>query len=100
MTPPLDWHVYMIRCADGSLYTGIATDVGRRFEEHRSGGGRAAKYLRGRAPLGVVFSRKIGDRRSALKMEAKIKKAPKRMKERLIDDPSGIDQWVAGEWES
>lgn len=96
MTPPLVWHVYMIRCGDGSLYTGIATDVERRFSEHRSGGGRAAKYLRGRGPLSVVFSRKIGDRGSALKVEARIKKAAKRMKEALIDNPSGIDPWVTG----
>lgn len=94
MTPPLVWHVYMIRCAHGSLYTGIATDVERRFREHQSGGGRAAKYLRGRGPLNVVFSREIGNRRSALKVEAKIKKAAKMMKEALIADPSGIDQWM------
>jgi len=94
MTPPMTWHVYMIRCRDGSLYTGITTNVERRFREHRSGGARAAKYLRGRGPLGVVFSREIGDRRSALKVEAKIKKAAKKMKEALAADPSGIDPWV------
>jgi putative endonuclease len=86
----------MIRCADGSLYTGIATDVDRRFREHRRGGDRAAKYLRGRSPVSLVFSRKIGEKGQALKVEARIKKSAKRMKEALIADPSRIDSWLAG----
>ena len=47
------WYVYMLLCADGSLYTGSATDVERRFEEHRSGHG--AKYTRSHPPLAVVY---------------------------------------------
>lgn len=82
----------MIRCADGALYTGITTDVERRIGEHRSGGEKGAKCLRGRGPLAVVLSRGVGDRRSALKVEARIKRAPKQTKEAWIADPSGIDQ--------
>ncbi|MBT8330889.1 MAG: GIY-YIG nuclease family protein, partial [Deltaproteobacteria bacterium] len=48
-----NWYVYMLRCCDGSLYTGIATDVERRFAEHQSNSG--AKYLRGRGPLALVL---------------------------------------------
>ncbi|WP_373501793.1 GIY-YIG nuclease family protein [Desulfococcus sp.] len=83
----------MIRCADGSLYTGISTDVERRLGEHRNGGARGAKYLRGRAPVAVVLSRAVGDRGSALKIEAKIKRASKETKEALVADPSAIDHW-------
>jgi putative endonuclease len=91
------WHVYMIRCADGSLYTGISTDVERRLGEHRNGSGKGAKYLRGRGPLGVVLSRAVGDRRSALKVEAKLKRSAKKTKEALVADPSGIDPWLTGD---
>ena len=49
------WFIYIIRCADGSLYTGITTDVSRRFAEHARSGPRAARYLRGRGPLTLVF---------------------------------------------
>jgi len=94
MSPELDWNVYMIRCTDGSLYTGIATNVQRRFREHQSGGVRAAKYFRGHRPEEIVFSRKVGSKRSALAMEAKIKKASRRVKEALIATPPLIDHWM------
>ena len=50
------WFVYIIRCGDLSLYTGIATDVDRRFAEHESQGAKAAKYLRGATPLDLALS--------------------------------------------
>ena len=58
----------MLRCADGSLYTGIATDVPRRVSEHERGK-RGAKYLRGRGPFEVVYQRTVGDRSVATKIE-------------------------------
>ena len=76
------WHVYLIRCADGSLYTGITTDVERRLAEHRAGKG--AKYLRGRGPLELAYSRPIGDRAAASREEARIKRLSKAAKETLI----------------
>jgi len=79
-----DWQVYMIRCADGSLYTGIARDPVRRLEQHRSGGARAAKYLRGRAPLRLVFARVVGARADALRVERAIKSLPKTHKEQIV----------------
>jgi len=68
----LDWCVYMIECEDGTLYTGITTDIARRFREH-SQGRRGARYLRGRQPLGVVYLERGHDRSSALRREAEIK---------------------------
>lgn len=79
-----DWSVYMIRCHDGTLYTGISNDVARRFEKHRATRNQGAKYLRGRGPLKLVFQKKIGDKSSALKMEQKIKRLSKSQKEIII----------------
>lgn len=80
------WFVYIIRCADGSLYTGVTTDVARRFEEHASGGKKSAKYVRGRGPLLLVYSRSIGTRAEALVEEMRIKRLSKSEKEALLGD--------------
>ncbi len=80
----LDWHLYLIRCHDGSLYTGITTDVARRFAEHQGNGDAGAKYLRGRGPLVLVFQKKLGSRSLALGVESKVKKLSKARKEDLI----------------
>lgn len=82
MSGDAPWFVYMIRCRDGSLYTGITTDVARRFAEHQAGKG--AKYLRGRAPLTLVFRQQIGSRSAALSAEAAIKKRSRAEKEAMI----------------
>ena len=87
----LDWHVYLVRCHDGSLYTGIATDVARRFAEHQENRGTGAKYLRGRGPLRLVFQKKLGGRSLALGVESKVKKLPKERKEELIRDNKQIE---------
>jgi putative endonuclease len=76
------WSVYLIRAAGGVIYTGIATDVDRRVEEHRAG--RGAKYLRGRAPMTVVYRRRLGDRSLALRMERRLKRMKKTEKEALV----------------
>lgn len=67
-----DWLVYMIRCSDDSLYTGITNDLEKRFRQHLQGKG--AKYFRGRQPLEVVLVEQGYDRSSASKREAQIKK--------------------------
>jgi putative endonuclease len=90
MTTP-DWHIYLIRCRDGSLYTGITTDVDRRFAEHREGGDVGAKYLRGRGPLVLVFRKKLESRSMALGVESRIKKLSKAGKEALIRDEKQIE---------
>ena len=76
------WKLYILRCGDGSLYTGITTDVERRLEVHRSGKG--AKYTRGRGPLEVVYREDCGDHSAALKRELEIKALTREQKELLI----------------
>ena len=77
------WHLYVVRTKDGTLYTGIATDVERRLAEH-DGTGKGARYLRGRGPLRLVFRRRIGDRALALRAEHGVKRLSRAEKERLI----------------
>lgn len=84
-----EWYLYMLRCCDGSLYTGIATDVESRLADHRANKG--AKYLRGRGPLKLVFKIKIGKKGRALKIEHKIKNLPKHKKEALLKSGAGIE---------
>lgn len=76
------WYLYIIRCRDGSLYTGIATDVDKRLAVHRAGKG--AKYLRGRGPLTLVYRTRIGAKALALKAERRVKALPKTKKEQLV----------------
>lgn len=78
------WFIYLIRTNSGALYTGITRDIERRFEEHRSGGPKAAKALRGRGPLTLEFQQCIDSHSEALKLEIQIKKWPKTRKEALI----------------
>ena len=77
------WYLYLIRCGDNSLYTGITKDVARRVEEHRSGTRKAAKYLRGKAPLTLAWQYRVQSQSQALKLEQRIKRLPKYDKERL-----------------
>jgi len=88
------WHLYIIRCRGGTLYTGIATDVDRRLQEHRSTGAKGAKYLRGRGPLELAYCRKIGDRGLALKVEYAVKRLSKAHKSRLITGAMSLDDIV------
>lgn len=89
-----DWYVYMIRCRDGSLYTGITTDVPRRLTEHQENGNAGAKYLRGRGPLTLVLQKSIGSRSRALSVERKVKKLPKIKKEELIQGDTSIERII------
>lgn len=68
------WYLYMLRCKDETLYTGITTDLTRRFEEHQSNGPRCAKYLRGRQPLTMIYHTVFENKSLALKAELKVKK--------------------------
>ena len=83
------WSVYLLRCADETLYTGVAIDVDRRFGEHQSQGPKAAKYVRGRAPLQLVYVREIGSQSEAMQEEWRIKQLGKADKEKLIIGKSG-----------
>lgn len=78
----MSWFVYMLRCGDGTLYTGATDDVPRRLAAHRAGKG--AKYTRGRGPLELVYQEQVPDKSAALKREYQIKRLPKQEKEGLI----------------
>lgn len=78
------WYVYIIQATDGSLYTGITTDIQRRFNEHLSGK-QGAKYFQGRTPKKVVYVEYGHDRSSASRREAGIKKLRREQKLLLID---------------
>lgn len=78
------WSVYIIRCDDGSLYTGITTDVERRLREHRDLR-RGARYFGGRAPVAVVYRESGHSRSSASQREAAIKKMSRAGKLELIE---------------
>lgn len=78
------WSIYLIRMKSGRLYTGITTDVERRFQEHCEGGAKAAKALKGKGPLKLVFCAEVGDRSEASVLEAKVKKLSKEEKESLV----------------
>lgn len=77
------WWVYMIEADDGSFYTGVTTDIRRRFREHLGLRSRGARYFRGRSPWGVVFLEAQEERSSALRREAAIKKLGKLAKSEL-----------------
>lgn len=84
--PPVDsaWFVYMISADDGSYYTGVTTDIERRFDEHRRGK-RGARYFRGRKPVSVVYHEAGHTRSSACRREAEIKKMKRNQKLGLIE---------------
>ena len=75
--------LYILRCADGTLYTGIAVDVARRIAEH-SNGSRGAKFLRGKGPLELVFEAAAGNRAEASRLEYRVKQLSRADKLQLI----------------
>ena len=77
------WKLYILRCGDGTLYTGITTDVEKRFAAHSTGKG--AKYTRGRGPLELVYSECCADHSAALKREMEIKALARDEKLKLIE---------------
>ena len=77
------WKLYILRCGDGSLYTGIALDVQARLTQHREGTG--AKYTRGRGPLELVYQEECGDHSAALKREYEVKSLTRQDKMKLIE---------------
>ena len=85
---PRRWFVYLARCADGTLYCGVALDVTARIAQHDAGKG--AKYTRFRGPLTVVLVRRCGDRSRALRLEYAIKQLTRAEKEALIATPKKL----------
>lgn len=78
----MTWWVYLLRCADGTLYCGIALDVEVRLAQHQAGKG--AKYTRGRGPLELVYREACGSKADALRRERVLKRLKRAAKESLI----------------
>ena len=78
------WQVYILQCADATLYTGIAKDLDRRVKQHNGEQAGGPKYTRGRRPVRLVWSDAVPDRGAALQREAAIKKLRRSEKLRLI----------------
>ncbi len=78
------WFVYIVRCADDTLYTGIAKDVGRRIGEHNSNDMLAASYTRGRRPVALVYTEAVDTRSAAQKREYEIKQLTRQEKDELV----------------
>lgn len=84
----MSWYVYILRCADASLYTGVTTDLPARVEQHNLG--RGARYTRTRLPVELVYEETAKDRSAALRREIAIKRLPRLAKLALVsrDSPS------------
>ena len=84
-----DWKVYVLRCSDNSLYTGITRDLNRRLDEHNNNDRLASAYTRARRPGTLIYQESHADRSSASMREAAIKKMTKIEKEKLIKNNHG-----------
>lgn len=80
----MEYLVYIVECADGTYYTGIATDVGRRLLEHNDAKGKGARYTSARAPVSLVYQVRCASRSAALKEEYRIKRLTRGQKQALI----------------
>lgn len=78
------WAVYIVRCADGSLYTGITVEVMRRIEEHNASDQLGARYTRTRRPVELVYCEIVDSRSAASRREREIKRLPRQKKEALL----------------
>jgi putative endonuclease len=83
------WFVYILRCADGTLYTGIATDLARRLAEHNADDALAARYTRARRPVALVYSEALANRAEAARREYAIKRLSRSAKLALIGPSAG-----------
>ncbi len=81
------WYVYILRCSDGSLYTGSTTDIERRLKEHKEG--RGCAYTRSRLPVTLIYKKTLPDRSFAQREEARIKKMSRQKKLRLLREKPG-----------
>ena len=82
------YYVYLLRCADGTLYTGFTNDLARRLAAHTAG--RGAKYTRGRRPVELVYWESFSNKSSALRREYAIKQLPRRQKLTLIQSSAPL----------
>ena len=78
------WFVYMLRCGNGALYTGVTTDVQRRMDEHASGGSRGARFTRAFAPVELVYRCCLGSKRLAYRIEYRLKRLSREKKAMVV----------------
>lgn len=78
------WYVYMVRCSDGTLYTGITKDLEKRIEAHNSGRD-GARYTRSRRPVRLVYAEQVESRSAAARLEYQFKRLPLAQKQRLFN---------------
>ncbi|MBL4903150.1 MAG: GIY-YIG nuclease family protein [Desulfocapsa sp.] len=83
--PPTSWFVYLLRCCDNSIYTGITTNLDQRIHEHNHSE-KGAKYTRGRRPVTLLYHEKMTSRTEASQREYQIKQMKKSEKEQLVKD--------------
>ena len=81
----MTWQIYMLRCADNSLYTGVTTDIERRLSEHNESKQKGAKYTRARRPVELVYTEDVDSRAQACQREAQIKALSRKQKLHLIE---------------
>lgn len=93
VSPVAPWSLYVLRCGDGSLYTGIAVDVQARLAAHARG--RGARYTRGRGPLALAAKAGCRDRTLALRAEHAFKRLTRADKEAVLARPRGLVGFVA-----
>lgn len=85
MTSSTSWYVYLLRCADNSLYAGITTDVERRVNEHNNCNKKGAKYTRVRRPVTLAYQESLTSRSEASQREYQVKQLSKKQKEQLVE---------------
>ncbi|WP_442915201.1 GIY-YIG nuclease family protein [Marinobacter sp. SS21] len=90
------WHLYLVRTAAGHLYTGVTTDVARRFAEHQAGAPKGARSLRGKGPLSLAYAAAVGNRSDALRLERQIKRWSRQRKEHLISGDACLPALPSG----
>ncbi len=86
----MEWYVYMLRCADGTLYTGVTTDLERRVSEHngltKTANAKGAKYTKARRPVALVYYEEVEDRSAAQGREAALRKLTHPEKQKLVTE--------------
>jgi len=85
LTAELVWTVYVLRCADNSLYTGITTDISRRVNEHNNDNNKGARYTRARRPVSLAYQELCENRAAASKREYQLKKMSRAKKLSLLN---------------
>lgn len=92
-----NWFIYLLRCRDGSLYTGITLDPRRRCREHNQDARRASRYVWSRRPAILVWQQPLTDKSQALRLEKRLKRLPKAHKEALLAAPERWRYWLKGD---